>query len=479
VGGRLNAVLNPSLARLHGQLGVLQRISRVRQARTGQIWYANGVPSDAPIASTLILPTEMPPSLLDVKRALLTFDTINLLAPDDRDVIPAHNYVAASSGGLAPFGINRGPVRPHGKLPGYDDAFEKLVDEAAQLKQQGLLTVLPTPTVHQGMIIGWAIDPNAPHPAEVFWTYSLLAGDPEFVRAASTGFDALRKLPPEHLAVLAPPGAEEVPMQFAVNSQTVQSAPFTIVPASPDLPENDRMTYTRLARARLGTLVKAFAHCTMRNLHPYCSDAAAARVLSLLQARTLSATDSLVAADPSLSTQRRLAVLHQAVLADRIDDDALNKMSLQEVLKQRTAAWGAAMEARSRLFAALRKIAFDNPTEEQFQKACAKAIDEYLRASGQYEHQSRNLHVTVLLSFLAVFAAMAAQGVKEGPAGSDALLQHVSSAWPLWLLLAISSVSAWSASQVPKIRDLLKQQRDVEGMPGYALHAPYAPFLAK
>jgi hypothetical protein len=80
------------------------------------------------IYRTLLGPSETPPTLREVKRALLTFDKVLLTDPKDRDIIPPQAFMIAL--GLPPImGGNFGPVRPLGKSPGYDDEFDKLLEE--------------------------------------------------------------------------------------------------------------------------------------------------------------------------------------------------------------------------------------------------------------------------------------------------------------------------------------------------------------
>ncbi|WP_206526181.1 hypothetical protein, partial [Mesorhizobium sp. M7A.F.Ca.MR.148.00.0.0] len=93
------------------------------------------------IYETLFSPTEYVPSSLELKRALLTFDRVLLFDPDDRDFFPPQAFTIAM--GMPPiFGMNIGPVKPLGKAPGYDDAFQRLLDEFSVAGRQGLVDVV-------------------------------------------------------------------------------------------------------------------------------------------------------------------------------------------------------------------------------------------------------------------------------------------------------------------------------------------------
>ena len=54
------------------------------------------------IANSIILPTELPVDLHDIKRALLTYDKIFIPSPDDRELLPPNTYQNAL---FASFGL--------------------------------------------------------------------------------------------------------------------------------------------------------------------------------------------------------------------------------------------------------------------------------------------------------------------------------------------------------------------------------------
>jgi len=105
------------------------------------------------INSTLIIPTENPTAIDDLKRALVTFDKVFLPSPEDRDFIPLNVYdnVRMKSLGFLtmPFGgTTWGPVRPLGKVEGHDQSFERLLDKSNHLIRERKLKFL----VHQNIL---------------------------------------------------------------------------------------------------------------------------------------------------------------------------------------------------------------------------------------------------------------------------------------------------------------------------------------
>src|SRR5579884_1400445 len=96
------------------------------------------------IYNALLAPKEHPPSLLEVKRALLSFDKVLLVSPDDRELFPPSFWMSVTTGLPAFVGIPFGWVRPLGKVPGYDDAFSQIADQLRGPIQQGRVEVVST-----------------------------------------------------------------------------------------------------------------------------------------------------------------------------------------------------------------------------------------------------------------------------------------------------------------------------------------------
>ena len=97
--------------------------------------------------STLIIPTESPVAVDDIKRALITYEKVYLPSPDDRELIPPTSFMYAVSGGnpIASFiGLPMGPVRPLGKVDGYDDSFQKILTDCKDALAKNKIEVIST-----------------------------------------------------------------------------------------------------------------------------------------------------------------------------------------------------------------------------------------------------------------------------------------------------------------------------------------------
>ena len=88
----------------------------------------------------LIAPTESIPNLNAVKRALLTYDKVILVDPNDRDLFPGTLFTTAM--GMPPIiSIDSGPVRPMGKLPNYDNDFDELCTHLQPAISDGIVQI--------------------------------------------------------------------------------------------------------------------------------------------------------------------------------------------------------------------------------------------------------------------------------------------------------------------------------------------------
>jgi hypothetical protein len=115
--------------------------------------------------SALLLTSERPPSLNDIKVALLTYDTVQLLDPGDRDLFPATGFAMAL--GVPPLFSTptQNPVRRIGKAPGFDDEFSSVLERSKSAIRQGTISVVRTfepPTASSCSIFNPLILPFGP-----------------------------------------------------------------------------------------------------------------------------------------------------------------------------------------------------------------------------------------------------------------------------------------------------------------------------
>src|ERR1700722_1274765 len=342
----------------------------------------------------IVIPSEAPPQLSQVKRALLTYDKVLLIDPGDREMMPVQAVEAAAFGQHAAVGFTYGGginARPIGKTPAYDDYFDHLLVECRDATQQGSLQVVRTfkplpapPQGHVRTVFGFGpIDLGGYplFPPLVLWLYRQLARNQELLRLAVAN-DPILSLPDDEIASLATGGMAD----WSFNND----------PASPLMEnvaggESRRGSLTSIARGRLGAIVKGIGYCQVNDAEPifgtpnYCS------VLGQIatQARTALATATT---DPFWTRRARTLNLAHS---EYLDPDALDGLSVRELLKLRTRAWGQGMEARQRYFDSVLQLTQDVPDDEKFDREVRARLVQYRKDADEVLREQRNLRYRV------------------------------------------------------------------------------------
>lgn len=420
------------------------------------------------IANSLIFPIEKPPRLIDIKRALLSYDKVYLPSYDDRELIPPNAFASASSPmGFFPLGINVGKVRPLGKVKNYDLTFERTMTAAKDAVNQESLVVLDTPKYEENLTIGAIPMPeNTPNPHFVYQVYRQLSANPEFIMAVSRGLDQIGSLSENDLENIAPSGADDNQMQFYVNGKPALGLPTQALYNGFTNNEEERLLLTKLCLARLGAVVKNLSICQIRALHPYTSDPGIASVIQLLNNNTNKVYDRYKEQDSLLEQQNRLSRLHNIFISEFINPKKLEDLSIKEVLRLRTKAWGKSREARNELEKKLRIIAIENPDSEKFESSCRNEIKDYLKKQSDWLNEVDKFSVQIL-SGLGLLITV--------PSGSEFIIKLFSTP-SLETTLLIGGAAFFTLMQkyVPELLDILKNKQDLEESAGFALFRPYS-----
>lgn len=281
-----------------------------------------------------------------MKRALLTYDRVIMCDPSDRDLIPPNAWMTAIVG-LPFIGMNVGAVRPMGKVARYDDATQMALDECKEAVDQQLLSVKGTYSQEHNASLtigavplgGYPLDPRA-----VFALYRSMAQDQEFLWDACglSGIEIVRGQGANADLVLAGIGD--------VRINDIAPLPQLTNPAvTPDI----QAAATQIARARLASFIKYTGYCEAKTLVPILRHdvygVIAERVFN--NCRVLLGQPDLDIA--SARATRVLQLCHEEYLIDK----HLDALTVQEVLRLRTRAWGKQAAARERLFVSVRELA--------------------------------------------------------------------------------------------------------------------------
>lgn len=331
--------------------------------------------------SALLITSEKPPTLIDLKAALLTYDTVQLLDPSDRDLFPSTGLLMAL--GMPPIMSipTANPVRLIGKTPNYDDDFDAVLDASKLAIRQGSVAVVrtyspPAPEVRIGMVdLGG-------FPLELSMLLALFrsaAADPEFQNAAVQNDKWLFEVPDRLWAVSETRGSADA----TINDDP--PIPDVTLPLSS---EDLREPLSNIARARIGHTIKLVGYCMTQGLVPHGAHQWHDEVLRMFQRNSAKFIDQLVEFDPYWNYRNRAIKL---VHDEYIDFNRLNELSIEDVLTLRTAAWGRQAEARDALFDAVGQMARNATQEVDFDRMVSESIRSYRQMAAEIEDEREAL----------------------------------------------------------------------------------------
>jgi hypothetical protein len=407
----------------------------------------------------LLLPTERPPLALDVKRALLLFDQVHITNPDDRELVEPAAFTSTLTPIPMPvFFANDGPVLPLGKLPGYDAQFGVTLEDCDAAVLQGSLVVRPAP---QLMTSGFGLGaPPTPQgwapPGWVVGAFRSLVAQAETLRAACHGLPHEARLRQFDLDAIAPGGR--------ALAQGMGGPPIVANINDGSLPPDIAVAVQKLAAARLGSAVKCIGLCQNLGLHPCSNDTGMAALLDLLQRSSQKALTSVLEGHGDDDLLRRAMRVERLAIGHELLDATLADLSIDDVLRLRTKAWGRAGQARTAFFAAVRRLSEEEESDEAFDSAVQKAIEEYRKATRDLQDEWKKL------SYKAAIAT--------GSAAAGGVVQSLL-ALPWSLAIGIMGAGAALINGVPEIVSIMRKKKDLAGGAGKALVAPFAFALEK
>lgn len=421
------------------------------------------------IANSIILPTEMPIDIHDIKRALITYDKVYIPSPDDRELIPPNIYSNALFASLGfpimPFGMPDSAVKPLGKTEDYDNTFDRVLAECKEAFAQGSLEILGAPKYENEVTIGAIPMPDdTPNPYFTYMNYRILSENQEFVDLISTGLDRIQLDQIKDKEKLLPSGRENE--EQSVNDQKrPPKALLKIV----NLDHESVEILSKMCHTRIGALVKYIGYCHNKQLHPFTSDVGYAKVMSKLEYNFVGSIEAIIDDKDLLKRQKQIASLQNIILSEFVDPKRLDKLSIKQVLKERTIAWGKTQENRNLLMNEISEIAENCQTDKQFEKECKIKFKEFLKVARDYQHQVDKLKLMLLFDanlFLLV----------KGE--TFTLLEKILKAPSLETLLILGGIGGiaglqYLRSQTGLILDLIKKAEDKKETTGYAIYTNY------
>lgn len=418
------------------------------------------------INSTLIIPTESPIAIDDLKRALVTFDKVFLPSPEDREFIPPNVYdnVRIKSLGFLtmPFGgTTWGAIRPLGKVEGYDQSFEKLLDKSKHLIKEGKVEILGAPKYTQETTsLGVTPPADTRSPLFTYVSYRTLSENQEFVDLIALGLEKIDFTRTRDLSQLSPSGHEDT--EITINDVT--QAPKAKINKQ-GLNDDENKVLTRIAHARIGSLVKYIGCCQDKGINPFTTDKGIASVISKLEFQFVGNINQIEEALDVVKKQKRINTLQNFIFKEYVDPQKLQHLSLTQIIKLRTKAWGKNREGKFRLWGAINKIAMSCETDSEFERECKKHLNEYFKASEDYRNEVDKLKLSIVFD-ANLLAFLNTEGYE--------LIERILKAPSFELLLILGGLTAKNAKgNIPGIIDLLDRSKELNRTSGYAIFNNY------
>jgi hypothetical protein len=421
------------------------------------------------IANSIILPTEQPIDIQDIKRALVTYDKIYIPSPDDRELIPSNTYTNSLFASLnlptMPIGMPDGPIKPLGKVDNYDLLFEKVIDECKFALAQGSIEILGAPKYTETVTLGATpIPEDTPNPFFTYINYRQMSENSEFVNLMSKGLDRIQYDKIRDANSLLPSGRENE--EQSVNGQ--KRPPKAMLSAT-GLEKDKEELLSKMCHTRIGTLVKYLGYSFIKDLHPFTTDVGYAGVISKLEFNFVGTVESIETNEELLKRQKRLSALHNVMVSEYIDPERINKLDVKQILKLRTKAWGKTQENRKLLIADLDEIALDCENNDKFKRACELKFDEFLKTTEDYRHEIDKLKLMIIFD-ANVFAYITYPEYQ--------LLEKLLKAPSFETLLIVGGLGIQYAKQhIGTLMDIIKKAEERRRATGYGIYSSYKYLL--
>ncbi|MCD0459943.1 hypothetical protein [Roseiconus lacunae] len=357
--------------------------------------------------------------------------------------------------GLPLMGINVGAVRPLGKVADYDQQFEQLADQLAPARSDGLIDVVSTYNAAEtkSMTIGAVKMGGYPlNPQFVLGVYRSVASNQTLLCSVLDPNAARALRDPANIDSLAISGVGD----GAINN----------IPGLPSLDAenlvNDNVeAATQLARGRLATLIKCTGYCESKDIVPsYLSDGYSQTMETLLR-NTSSLLDD-VTDDPFWHRRNRVLDLSFKTL---IDAQALDALSLSDILKLRTAEWGKFESLRDDLLRGAFEVATEAADEKDFQNFVHERLQQIRKTTAELETQRKSLGFRIKCDLGAgALSGGVALVTLQAPLNSIAAILAIGGVW------ALQQTKTYG-DELMKIK---QQEKEAEGGAGFAMNRLFA-----
>jgi hypothetical protein len=147
-----------------------------------------------------------------------------------------------------------------------------------------------------------------------------------------------------------------------------------------------RAELTNIARARLSATIKTIGYCAAKELVPFFSNGFQHSLSRKIVANANRLIDEIATEDEYwINRSLALRVAHE----EHLDENVLDQMSIGDIMRLRTKAWGEQAAARDGLMQSVAEISREVGPTNEFQEKCNEKIRTYMRQrswSGKEAH---------------------------------------------------------------------------------------------
>ncbi|MDE1467638.1 hypothetical protein [Aurantiacibacter sp. D1-12] len=401
------------------------------------------------IRSAYLAPTERPVRLIDVKKALLTFDRVMIPDPEDRDLFPSQAFTLAM--GMPPIiSLPVGPIRPLGKTADYDAKFDELMDGLASATRQDLVEVVSTyrRSEANNLVIGRVDMGGYPlNPQFLLWAYRSVAQNDSVLQTAIRADNWLMSQGDDHLEALS--------IAKAQADGAINDSPALSLIEGKLVREHLRKPLTSIARARIASTIKSIGYCSAKELVPLFTDSNSESLVTCFAQRASETIDFIAEDDPYWTNRRMtLRVAHQ----EYIDDTVLDQMSIDDVIQLRTSVWGHQAEARDSLLNSVAELSKAQVNEAEFEASVREKIAAYRQHAVDVKKQREALSFDINCE-LSKLGVGTASSLLAGSSLSGVFSQMQTAVGAASLLLA---GCLWAGSKIQDLKPARDQLQNAE-----------------
>lgn len=403
---------------------------------------------NGPLYNALLMPTEEPPSELAIKRALLTYDKILIPDRNETHLIP-NGVINDDYGNMS---ISYSQFAPYARVKNYEEEWDNLMNKYSILVSKDLLQVVNIDFYN-----------NLPYRL-IRHAYHWYAGNKELVNIASktVPFPANDdKIFAEQKLMLRDGlyyGFEIKPSNV---SYSVNHYPKMI---KLDIKDEVRSNYiTHVSMLKIGQVIKYLLYCNQNGINPVIVDKSQKKIIDKIYEYNKCPHDSFVNLPIIKNTNMDIVgIIEKFVFNEIIDPQALEEMSLKDVINLRNKTWnglqGIRRYLKSKLDKDKRKILKYSPIEisEFTSSELYKILEQYEKAKNDFSDELKASGITIGIKVL------------SSSAGSSLISNLIfTQGWGTTIALGTAIVPAIVGFSAKELGTLYKMEKQLQRMPMY------------